>query len=163
MRISYDLREISKTGDIGRPQQSESTVRADLNGTTMSGSEKFDRLNYKWPLETGKKWTSQFKSDLPPAAVNAPSQVMTTTMDSEVKGWEKVKTPAGEFNALKIVVKGSWSVSNSAASTGSGTFNAAHWYSPDVKSDVQYTYEAFSADGTPGNKTKQVLSSYNFR
>ena len=161
--MSYDVREIAKTGEVGRPQQNEATLRADLNATSMSGSEKYEKLYYKWPLEPGKKWISQFKGDIAPATANAAPQVITTTLNVEVKGWEKLSTPAGEFNALKIVAKGNWTVSNSTLANGSGTFTATRWYSPDAKSDVQYNYEAYGADGAPLTKTRQVLSNVNFK
>jgi hypothetical protein len=163
IRVSYDLREISKTGDISRPQQNEATLRADLNATSMSGGEKYEKLYYKWPLEPGKKWIAQFKGDLAPATANAAAQVIATTLNVEVKGWEKLTTPAGDFNTLKIIAKGNWVTSNSTQANGTGTFTATRWYSPDARSDVQYTYEAFGADGAPLTKTRQVLSSVNLK
>jgi hypothetical protein len=164
VRVSYDTREISKTGEIGRPVQSDATLRADMNATAVVGGQKYERSYYKWPLEVGKRWTSQFKSDLPAngnASAGAVPQFMTTTLECEVKEWETIIVPAGKFKALKIVAKGNWTIGSPA--TSSGSYTAIRWYSPDAKAEVQYTYDAFGADGTPLTRTKQQLGSYNLK
>lgn len=159
VRVSYDSREISKTGEIGRPVQTDATLRADMNSTAMVGGQKYDKIYYKWPLSVGQHWTSQFKSDL--ANAGSPSQVMTTTLESEAKEWETITVPAGKFKTIKIVTKGSWTVGTPVSS--SGTYTAVRWYSPDAKAEVQYTYDAFGADGTPLTRTKQQLSTYTLK
>lgn len=50
-----------------------------------------------FPLEAGKAWQAYVKATDP-----ATGQVNRVRIDGKVLGWEKVKVPAGEFDALKI-------------------------------------------------------------
>lgn len=160
VRVSYDSREISKTGDVGRPVQNDATLRADMNATVVVGGQKYEKIYYKWPLEVGKRWSSQFKTEVPASSLSPASTTMTT-MDSEVKEWETVTVPAGKFKTLKIVTKATWTVGNSVSPGGS--FTITRWYSPETKSDVLYTYDSFGADGAPLTRNKQQLSTYNLK
>ena len=160
VRLSYDTREVTKTGDITRPQESESTMRADLNVTVMFGSEKMEKLWYKWPLEVGKKWSSSYKQEYPASTSGGVPQIMTTVIDAEAKGWENVDVPAGKFKAFKIVYKATWTTTNP---TSNGSYLMTKWYAPEVKGEVQVTSDGFAADGSPQSKSKQQLVSYSMK
>jgi hypothetical protein len=50
-----------------------------------------------FPLEAGKTWSTRVKATDP-----ASGRVNNVRIDGKVVGWERVRVPAGEFDALKI-------------------------------------------------------------
>jgi len=153
-RMSYESTPVGAKFELTKPTTSEGTVRADLNSSATYRGEKMDKIWYKWPLELGKKWNYVVKTDLAPVGTSTQPQVMTSNFAAEVKSFESIEVPAGKFKAIKIVYKGNWSTENPAAS---GTSVSTSWYSPEAKNFVQYTYEAFGADGVPQTRTIQQL------
>jgi hypothetical protein len=74
-----------------------------------------------WPLEKGKKWSN-------PNHLQGPTFEADLTKEHVVDGYEKVKVPAGEFDAYKISftgkVKGKDSKGNGFSANEKGTY----WY-----------------------------------
>ncbi len=58
-----------------------------------------------------------------------------------VLGYEKVRVPAGEFDAFRLEAKGNWVSPNAPAP---GTSDLTYWYAPAVrailKQELQVTY-----------------------
>ncbi|WP_133166833.1 hypothetical protein [Solimicrobium silvestre] len=150
LRRSFETTNISANGDITKPQFTESTVRADMNENIMFHGEKSIKVWYKWPLEIGKKWSLQSKSEIAPTAANAVAQTMVSTWNAEVVQWENVDMPSGKVKALKIVYKLAWTL-DSPTGGGDGVYTV--WYSPEQKNVVQSIYETFTADGSPQLRT----------
>ena len=157
-RMLYETTDVGRAGEFIKPRVVEGTIRTDLNTNVMYRGEKLERTSYKWPLETGKKWSYQVKEDLPLAANATTPQVFITNTDVEVKGWETVEVPAGKFKAIKLVYKTSWTTEN-PVSKGNSTNST--WYCPDVKTIVMSTYESFGIDGSPQTRTKEHLIRYS--
>jgi hypothetical protein len=70
---------------------------------------------YDWPLSVGKTWSAQVKKETPQKNDNL-------YINYEVKGYGKIKVPAGEFDSYYII----------ARSYG-GVRTAEFWYNPEVK------------------------------
>jgi len=160
VRSFFETQSFGQNGEINKPNVSEGTTRADLNQVTMYHGEKQERTWYKWPLVPGKKWSYQLKEELPPTAITTQTRTLTTTVNTEVIGWETVEVPAGKFKAMKLIYKSSW-VMDSPSITGTST--SILWYSPDAKSSVLSTYETFGADGSPQARTKTQLIHYQVK
>jgi hypothetical protein len=156
LRRSFETINIASNGEITKPQFSEATVRADQNTTVMYRGEKMEKLWYKWPLESGKKWTFQVKTELPPTTTSALPQTMTMNTSVEVKGWEAVQVPSGKIKAIKLEYKSSWFTDSPTSGAGGNSIGYS-WYSPEIKSDVQNSYESFGADGSPQKRTLTQL------
>ncbi len=102
-----------------------------LENARFQYEQPYDLL--KFPLESGKEWS--FK----PKWKNKQSgQTFSGTFDAEVKGFEKIQTPAGDFDAVKIEAKGylAWSV------------RITYWYAPKAKAIVRMIWQDRKNDFT---------------
>ena len=71
---------------------------------------------------------------------------------ARVIGWEKVKVPAGEFNALKIEVRQEWRPVAMMGPQGAqlqGGRNLHVWYAPEAKRAVKFSSRATFGDIPP--------------
>jgi hypothetical protein len=75
-----------------------------------------------FPLEVGKKWEHSN------SYVHASCGLTTSTLKSEVVGWEDVTVPAGSFRALRIDSSGQW-----RNGCGGDRQSYRFWYAPAVK------------------------------
>jgi hypothetical protein len=157
VRMQYETTNVGDKGELMKPTVTEATIRSELNAYTMFRGERMEKVFYKWPLEPGKKWTYQYKNDLPPTGTATTPQTMTTNVNAEVVGWETIEVPAGKFKVLKIIYKAN-TITENPFSTAAST--SMQWYSPDVKGEVQSSFEAIGADGMPQARTMRQLVQY---
>ena len=88
---------------------------------------------FSFPLEVGKKW--DYKSSW----VNKKNTGKgRQQMEVIVVGYEKVKVPAGEFDAYKIETKGFW---NNDANRRNGSMKVIRWYAPAARASVRIEYD----------------------
>lgn len=59
-------------------------------------------IDYQWPMQVGKAWSSQHMM-----TVHASGRTVPLTFDWKVEAWEKVTVPAGTFDAYKLTWKNS--------------------------------------------------------
>lgn len=99
----------------------------------------------EYPLALGKKWSLKFVQN------SKTGNRFSTRFqyDAEVVGQEKVKVPAGEFDAFKIVYKGYW---NNDTTNRNGAAKLTVWYAPAARSAAKIEYE----DGYNYNVTELV-------
>jgi len=71
---------------------------------------------------------------------------LTSEVNLQVIGWERVTVPAGTFDAVKISRRGNFSASGT--SEGSGTVNDIAWYAPAIRQIVRKDIEQL-ASGSP--------------
>lgn len=95
---------------------------------------------FNWPLEVGKTWSQKVTHVIDGKTYNY-------TQDFKVLAYEKVSTPAGEFNAFKL----------SRATLSGGTYEE-YWYAPEVRNIVKMN----SVSGTGGEK-EYSLAAYEFK
>jgi len=97
--------------------------------------EPFIRI-YDFPLSAGKQWESKYTWWSPSANAQ-----LSGTRRVRVVGWETVKTPAGEFKAMKIT--------SETQIMGRGGFGSSQqftqWYAPDVRRVVRTENKGFGA------------------
>jgi hypothetical protein len=112
---------------------------------------------YSFPLEIGKTWEKEVTFTR-----NFDDRKVVSQLRGEVIGREKVSVPAGTFDALKIVVKGSYNGWMGSAGGGrwSGQQSEIRWYAPEVKNFVKSTYE--DAD-TFMARTKVILELVEYK
>jgi hypothetical protein len=107
----------------------------------------------KWlefPLEPGKTWAEK-------TAVKGKT-FLITDFDASYKalGWEKIKVPAGEFNAIKVVANESYAGHSTTGKGESfqGTGTRTYWMSPETKCIVKGDFRSSFGHWT----TVQLLS-----
>lgn len=94
-----------------------------------SNSESVKYLDF--PLEIGKKWA--FKTQWTNKITQSRGR---STFDVAVVAHERVKVPAGEFDAFKVEAKGFW---NNDTSGRSGRVVLAYWFAPAARQVVKTT------------------------
>lgn len=114
-------------------------VVKDVRGTITN--EVSPPLGYfNWPLKVGKRWSQNVTH-----YING--QTYRYEQDFKVLAFEKVKTPAGEFDAFKL----------SRAVIGGVTYEE-YWYAPAAKNVVK----AVGTSGTGGD-FEHSLTSYELK
>jgi hypothetical protein len=82
----------------------------------------------------------------------------TTSGECVGKGMEKVRVPAGEFDAFRVDCKGFWT--RIFGGTGYGRNEDSTWYAPSVKRLVKYSYTDYTAQGNANDKFVHELLEY---
>jgi len=89
---------------------------------------------YDFPLSAGKQWESKFTWWSPTANAQ-----LSGTRRVKVVGWETVKTPAGEFKAIKVNAE--------TQIMGRGGFGSSTqstlWYAPEARRTVRFETKGF--------------------
>lgn len=84
-----------------------------------------------FPLEAGKSWQAYVKATDP-----ATGQINRVRIDGKVLGWERVKVPAGEFDA--IVVRRLVYAGNGDTARGEENITEYDWYAPKLGGIVKH-------------------------
>jgi hypothetical protein len=111
----------------------------DLKVLESSWRKDSDLRLLSFPLEVGKSWT--FVNDYSLKDTGTKGQMKQSVV---VLTYEKVRVPAGEFEAFKLESTGSFSGSSPAAGPISGSGSRTYWYAPSaraiVKEEIQDPY-----------------------
>jgi hypothetical protein len=132
---------IKTVSDSGHEASNGDQFTNEMNPTVRSGQayEPFIPL-FNFPLSPGKTWDARFSFRSSAIKVNVG---YTGWRTSRVEGWETVKTPAGEFKAIKITFQGNIQSQWGYGASERGTI----WYSPDVRRHVRSEYRLFAPQG----------------
>lgn len=85
-----------------------------------------------FPLEVGKRW--RYTSDW---VFKPKRSTGTAVVEVAVVGHEKVRIPAGEFDAFKLVAKGTIRGVSGINSQIAGETHATYWYAPAARAIVK--------------------------
>ena len=77
-----------------------------------------------------------------------------------VKARERVKTPAGEFDAWRVEKEEFWEV---PASNARGRFNMVAWYVPQLRRYVAWEEESRNSNGSFNRRERHELTSFSVR
>jgi len=99
----------------------------ELNNVESPRSKNSDQRLLNFPLAVGKQWN--FTDDYEFTAVQVPGR---GNFSAKVVGYEKVRVPAGEFDAFKLEAKGKW-VTGGATGEASWTY----WYAAAARAIVK--------------------------
>lgn len=134
------------------PPEIEGVVTLDW-ATVVSGASgtRFDPpiAGFKFPLVVGEAWKSSVLAE-------GTSSKSKTDVDVKVVAREKVKTPAGEFDAFKIESEG-WI--NGISWSGAIRFTEVRWYAPATGRVVKTEYKDFR-NGQLWTNTLTELKSF---
>ena len=86
-----------------------------------------------FPLEIGKKWS--YKTSF---ASKTNGNKGRWELEAAVVAIERVKVPAGEFDAFKVEYKGFW---NNDSTRRNGRLVLSNWYAPSARCVVKTEYE----------------------
>ena len=119
----------------------------DNDGVSFSPALKY----LDFPLNVGKKWTAQsIETD------KKTKHQRRHTINGTVVGWEKVQVPAGEFEALKIVLN---TEVKDADKVSAGT--DISWYVPALRRSVKS--ELAGHDMSTGQEEKKIVRLISYK
>lgn len=111
-----------------------------------------------FPLTPGKTW--QYEYWLTTGAVDA---VTTYRYRARVAGAESVRTPAGRFDAVRVVHEGEWSrpvLEHGQPGVRGGAVTTTYWYAPAVGTWVRLEIDLRRPDGGQELGVLQELLEY---
>lgn len=140
----------------GKPNSAVAIYSREWNPKDVS-SARFDPMlkEYAFPLNVGKKWDGSADKML-----FANGKHGKFTIKGEVVGFEKIKVPAGDFDAYKISLHIDAISEDEDANIGNTVETI--WYAPAVKRYVRYE-NTFSRDGRVRSKDINELLDYSLR
>jgi hypothetical protein len=103
----------------------------------------------------GKEWSSDIVGDNPKAGKHWRYRIK-----GKVLNWEKVKVPAGEFDALKVVVDALYNGEETNSNGGSGHLTETIWFVPELNNFVKLDYHDTDWQGRIFNRDSWELMSY---
>lgn len=128
---------------------------------TLASNETvlYSKSNVDMPatLEVGSKTAIAFEREITPKQ----GQLRKETAKGEmvVKSREKIKTPAGEFNAWRV----ERAVFYQRTDGASWRIAFTGWYVPELRNYVAYEEESRNSDGTFNRRERHELTSYSVR
>jgi hypothetical protein len=153
-KFAVTVKSVSERGHEVSRQVLEGTLGGtddqytyELNPIVLEG-QKYEPFipAFSFPLAPGKKWEGKFSF-----WISSGSLQFTATRSSHVEGWESVRTPAGDFKALKITFH-----QRAMNQFGRGTeIQGTLWYSPDVRRFVRTELRAFG--GAPRDQVIELV------
>jgi Caspase domain len=153
MDSNGDLR-INKGGAVWSPKGSALYSR-------VADRERFfsDSFNqYPAVLAAGAKTNIEYTIDSKFKDGRKLREISKGTM--VVKGQEKVKTPAGEFDAWLVEREIFWRIENS---NDNGRYNQVSWYVPSLRRYVAWEEESRNANGSFNRRERYELTSFSVR
>ena len=143
-----------RRADGGAPptQQLFSTDMNPIDRGSMHFTPSFSR--FVFPLAPGTEWTSDVVGD---------NQKLGKQLRYAIKGkvldWEKIKVPAGEFDALKVVVDARYRAEGAGADND-GQLTETIWFVPELNNFAKLDYLETDKQGRIANRDSWELTSY---
>lgn len=107
-----------------------------MNPTQQNGRKKRPFIPFfDFPLTPGKRWQGSWKYTK--MKTKGKDRHFNATMKSHIEGWETVKTPAGEFRALKIT----YEAVHANEKRHSKVTKGIRWYCPEVRQIVRIEFK----------------------
>ena len=133
---------------------------------TPEGSAKFNRnaertRNYTGYAQYPPVWRVGAKSDMHYEIVSkfadGRSFKEVTSGAMVVKGQERVRTPAGEFEAWKVETEVFWQIQGSS---DGGRYIQTSWYVPELRRYVAWEEESRNKNGSFNRRERHELTSF---
>ena len=124
---------VAATGIKGTENGKPLMLTPDLNVLESPRSKDSDPRRLSFPLHLGKQWSYTDNYVLKRQGVEG-----RISVNAKVVGYEKVRVPAGEFDAFKLERKGNWQLTS--GETGEST--ETYWYAPAARTVVKSEYRA---------------------
>jgi hypothetical protein len=107
---------------------------------------------YAFPLAPGKEWQSAIVGDNSKAGKQWHYQIR-----GKVQDWEKVRVPAGEFDALKVTIDAQYA---DAQGRPGGKLTETVWFVPALNNYVRLDFQDSDAEGRLYSRDSWELTAY---
>lgn len=123
---------ITPNAVVGTENGEPLTLTADL-GVVESPLVKYSNpKTLSFPLQIGKRW--RYASDW---VFKPKGSTGSTAVEVTVLAHERIRIPAGEFAAFKLLAKGSLSGTSPGGSFYAGETTTTYWYAPEARAIVK--------------------------
>jgi hypothetical protein len=121
----------------------------ELNVVESPRDKSSDFRLLAFPLEVGKRW--HYVNDW---VFKMNASTGKSTVDAAIVGYEKVRVPAGEFDAFKLTSRESLSGTSPSGSQYAGEITRIYWYAPQARAIVK----SISHDPYLGTTTLELVA-----
>ena len=129
---SWVITSVTPKGVEGTENGEPLMLTRELNVLESPRDKQSNPKALSFALEVGKRW--RHDSDW---VFKAKGSKGSSTVDVAVVGHEKIKVPAGEFDAFKLVAKGSLRGTSPINSQYAGETTETYWYAPMARAIVK--------------------------
>jgi len=133
LEYAWVVTSVSPTGIEGTENGKPLALTHDLNIIKSPQEENSDDRLLSFPLEVGKQWN--YVDDYVVNDMTLGTLEGRGKRSVAVLGYEKVRVPAGEFDAFRLEAKGTWV--SPQAPIAPGADYVTYWYAPAVRSIVK--------------------------
>ena len=126
------IRSVTATGIEGTENGEPLMLTPDLGVLESPRHKDSNPRALTFPLEVGKRWRYESNWLFKPKGSQG-----RTIVDVAVVGHEKVRVAAGEFDAFKLVAKGSLHGTSPINSQYAGETTETYWYAPTARTIVK--------------------------
>ncbi len=137
LEYAWVVTSVSLTKIEGTENGKPLVLTPDLNIIVSPQEKNSDDRLLNFPLKVGKQWSygnDYVLDDISWGHLDGHNEVRVAVL-----GYEKVRVPAGEFDAFKLEAKGNW-VSPQASIPGES--DVTYWYAPAVRAIVKKERQA---------------------
>jgi hypothetical protein len=134
---AWVVTSVSPTRIEGTENGKPLALTPDLSIIDSPREKHSDEKLLSFPLEVGKQWS--YVDDIVFNDQFLGTLQNRTKMSVAVLDYEKVRVPAGEFDAFKLEANGNWV---SPQSPGPGAVDVTYWYAPAVRAIVKKVEQA---------------------
>jgi hypothetical protein len=110
---------------------------------------------FAFPLTPGKEWSAEATGDNQKLG-----KQLRYTIKGKVLDWEKIKVPAGEFDAIKVVVDARYRGETAGGKDDTGQLTETVWFVPEINNFVKLDYLEADAQGRIANRDSWELTSH---
>lgn len=129
---AWVIKSVSPSGIEGMENGEPLVLTRELNVLESPRDKQSNPKALSFPLELGKRW--RYVTDW---VFKAKGSKGSTAVEVAVVGHEKVKVPAGEFDAFKLVARGGLSGTSPVNSQYAGETTETYWYAPTARAIVK--------------------------
>ena len=129
---AWVISSITPAGIEGTENGEPLMLTLDLNVLESPRHKDSNPRALSFPLEVGKQW--RYTSDW---VFKVKGSKGSSVVDVAVVGHEKIRVPAGEFDAFKLVAKGVIRGISGINSQIAGETNTTYWYAPAARAIVK--------------------------
>ncbi len=132
LNVTWVVTSVTPTEVKGTENGQPLTLTSDLNEMESPRRKTSDWRLLSFPLEVGKSWT--FVNDYLLKDTGTKGQGKYSVV---VLSYERVKVAAGEFDAFKLEMKGTYNVTGTDGVAHSGSATRTYWYAPAARAIVR--------------------------
>src|SRR5688572_2383832 len=129
---AWVITSITSIGIEGTENGEPLRLTRELNVLDSPRSSESNPKALSFPLEVGKRWRYDSDWVFKPKASRG-----STTVDVAVVGHEKIRVPAGDFDAFKLTATGSLRGTSPINSQYAGETTETYWYAPAARAIVK--------------------------